>query len=133
MTEAANNAITKINEAMAEGKSFAEAAEAAGLDAVHSFENITAAHEADPTHEPQSLFEAARVVTPGSVAELLIEADRAFILFVESRELVRDENVARMIDMQLEQAARGNQSTAQVAWLRARTAAADVQQLWKRR
>jgi len=133
MTEAAETAIEKINAAMGEGKSFAEAAEAAGLESVHTFQDITAAHEADPAHEPQSLFDSARVVTPGTVADPLIEADRAFILFVESRELVRDEGTDGIIDLLLDQATRGNQSTALVAWMRARTAAANVQQLWKRR
>jgi hypothetical protein len=131
MKEAAAAAIVKIQESLAAGKSFAEAVEAAGLEAPHAFENITSAHQPDAAKEPQTLFEKARVTAPGTVAELITEGDRAFILFVGKRELVKDPNMAQAINDQLDQTKRGNQSTALVAWLRARTAAADVQQLWK--
>jgi hypothetical protein len=131
MKEAANAAIEKIKESLAAGKTFAEAAEAAGLETPHAFENITATHQADAAKEPQSLFEQARVTTPGIVAELIVEGDRAFILFVGKRELVKDPEIAKTIDDQVAQNERGNESTAMVAWLRARTEAADVQQLWK--
>lgn len=133
MTEAAEAAVGKIKEALAAGQTFAEAAEAAGMESVHAFEDITSAHQPDPATEPQALFETARVITPGTVADVLIESDRAFILYVGEREVVRDENIDQTIDTQLAQMKRANESTALVAWMRARTEAADVQQLWKNR
>ena len=129
MVEAAEAAIEKINEALEEGKSFAEAAEAAGLDQVHVFEDITNDHTPDRRSEPESLFEVARTVAPGTVADVITESARAYILFVEKREMVRDDGVEQQIDMQLAQTTRANESTAFVAWLRARTQAAAVQQL----
>lgn len=129
MIDAANNAVEKIKAAMADGKSFAEAVELAGLEGVHAFQGITSAHQPDPTHEPQSLFEAARGVAPNTVAEVITEGDRAFILFVEKRELLKSEDIATRIDMQLAQTTRANESTAFIAWMRARTQAANVQQL----
>ena len=132
MFDAAEAAIAQINEALADGMSFAEAAEAAGLDDVHTFEEITNMHTPDPANEPQNLYEASRTVGPGTVADVITESDRAFILYVAQRELVRDVEIEPRIDMQLAQAARANESTAFVAWLRTRTQAAAVQQLYRR-
>lgn len=132
MLEAAENAAAKIKEAMAEGKSFAEAVEIAGLENVHTFENVVSSHEADLMNEPQGLFEAARGVTPGSIADVVTEGDRVFILFVEKRELVREEGIAQRIDMQVAQTTRANESTALIAWMRARTEAANVEPLYRR-
>ncbi|MFU8892337.1 MAG: SurA N-terminal domain-containing protein [Luteolibacter sp.] len=133
MLEAAENATQIINQAIAEGKSFAEAVELAGLENAHSFQNINSAHQPDRDHEPQNLFEAARGVSPGSLADVITEGDRAFILFVEKRELVRSESDGPRIDGQLAQTTRANESTAFIAWMRSRTQAADVQQLYRRR
>jgi len=132
MIEAAEHAAGKIKEALADGKSFAQATEVAGLSNSHIFENITVAHQPDPVNEPQSLFEAARGVTPGTLAEVITENDRAFILFVESREILKEEIIAQRIDGQLAQTTRANQSTAFIAWMRARTQAANVQPLYRR-
>jgi len=132
MAEAAESAREKIKEAMAEGNSFAEASEAAGRNQVHAFQNIVSTHQADPVNEPQGLFEAARVVSPGTVADVLTEGDRAFILYVEKRELVTSEDVPLRIDNQIAQTTRANESTAFIAWLRARTQAANVQPLYRR-
>ena len=132
MVEAAETAIEKINEALEAGESFAEAVEAAGLDEVHTFEEITNAHTPDPMYEPQNLYDASRTVVPGTVADVITESDRAFILYVDRRELVRDEEIDQRIDMQLAQETRANESTAFIAWLRTRIQAADVQQLYRR-
>ncbi len=129
MTEAAEAAAAKIGGAMEDGKSFAEAAEEAGFGEVHRFEEITRMHMPDSAKEPQNLFEAARTVTPGTLGDVITESDRAFILFVANRELVIDDEVGTRIDTRLAQTTRGNESMAFVAWLRARTEAASVQQL----
>ncbi len=132
MRDAAANAKEKIQEAIKAGKSFAEAAEEAGLMEVHVFENVTSTQQAVSAEEPQSLFESVRAAAPGSVAEVIIERDRAFIVFVEKRELLREENLAQRVEAQVAQTTRANESTAFIAWLRARTEAANVQQLYRR-
>lgn len=132
MTEAAETAREKIAAALEEGLTFAEAAEAAGLEHVHSFEDIISFHRPEPENEPAELFELARTVTPGALADVILEAERAFILHVAKRELVRDEDAAQRIDAELANTVRSNETTAFVAWLRSRTQAASVQPLYRR-
>lgn len=131
MKEAADAASVKINEALAAGKTFAEAVEEAGLSEVHEFRAITRFHQPDPAKEPQSLFESVRGVAPGRLAEVIVDADRAFVAFVERRELPKDEKLTQRVDSQVVQTERANENTALIAWLRARTQAADVQQLYR--
>jgi len=129
MLDAADHAIGNIREALADGKSFPDSIELAGLENVHAFEDVTQSHRPDPDHEPQSLFETARGVAPGHVADAIHEDDRVFILFVEKRELLRGDDDDQRIEGQVAQTARANESTAFIAWMRARTQAADVQSL----
>lgn len=131
MTAAAREAHEKIAAAIAEGTPFAEAAQAAGIEEIHSFDAITGMHQPDPANEPRELFEQARTVTPGTLADVVIEADRAFILHVAKREIIRDENADRSLDMEVANITRANQTTAVAAWLRDRTRSAAVQPLWR--
>lgn len=132
MTDAAESAREKILEALAGGQSFAAAAETAGFADVHAFENVTRAYQSNPDREPGALFETVRSVDAGSLAEVLVEGDRAFIAFVEKRELIKDENLAQRIENQLDQATRANETTAYVSWLRSRSEASNIQQLYRR-
>lgn len=102
LKNAADAKSEEIRKAMADGASFADAATAAGFAEVHRAEAVTSAHQAATEVEPTSLFEAVGKVTPGTLAEPVIEADRAFLVFVEKRELVRDEDLAGRIDDELE-------------------------------
>jgi hypothetical protein len=132
MKTAANEAITKIKTSLTAGKSFAEAAKDAGIAETKAFSSITSTYKPDGANEPANLFEAARNVDAGSIAEAIIEADRAFILHVAKREVVKEPNAAARIDNEVISRANENEIAAFTSWITARTAAAKVEQLYKK-
>lgn len=132
MKAAADQAVAKIKEALAAGKSFADAAKDAGISETHEFSNVTSEFRPDPATEPRNLFEAIRYVEPGNLAEVLAEADRAFIIHVASREVDKPEDAAARIDAQVSSASRQNEMIAFIDWLSDRVEAAKVEQLYKR-
>jgi peptidyl-prolyl cis-trans isomerase D len=132
MRTAAKEAAEKIKQAVAEGKSFDEAAKSAGIDKTSSFTNIKSTHQPDPANEPSNLFEAARYINPGSLAEIIMQGDRAFILHVALRELEKSPDAAQGIDAQLSSQARSNENIAFIGWLADRAEAANVQHLGRR-
>ena len=132
MKTAANEAITKIKTSLTAGKSFAEAAKDAGIAETKAFSSITSTYKSDGANEPANLFEAARNVDAGSIAEAIIEADRAFILHVAKREVVKEPNAAARIDNEVISRANENEIAAFTSWITARTAAAKVEQLYKK-
>ena len=62
----------------------------------------------------------------------IIEADRAFILHVAKREVVKEPNAAARIDNEVISRANENEIAAFTSWITARTAAAKVEQLYKK-
>ena len=132
MKAAADEAAAKIKEALAAGKSFADAAKDAGITEIREFSKVTSDYRPDPAAEPRNLFEATRYVAPGSLAEVLTEADRAFIIHVASREVEKQADAATRIDAQVASASRQNEMIAFMGWLSDRVEAAKVEQLYKR-
>jgi peptidyl-prolyl cis-trans isomerase D len=130
MKAAADEAVAKIKEAMAAGKSFADAAKEAGLNETHEFSKVTADYRADTANEPRNLFEATRNVDPGSLAEVIMEADRAFIIHVAAREVEKQADADARIDAQVASASRQNEMIAFMGWLADRVEAAKVQRLY---
>lgn len=130
---AAEEAVTKIETLMSAEKSFAEAAAEAGLAETKEFTAITSTYRPDGASEPQNLFEATRNVDPGSIAEVIIESDRAFIVHVAKREVVKEENIAARIESEVTSRANQNETIAFVSWITAQTEAAQVEQLYKQR
>ena len=124
---AAEEAATKIKEALAAGKSFADAAKDAGIEETHSLEKITTSHQPNAEKEPAGLFQAASNTDPGSLAENIIESDRIFILHVAKREVVKEENATARIDSELNNTVSQNETIAFMAWMAARTEAAKVE------
>lgn len=130
----AEEAAVKIKTSLAAGTTFPEAAKAAGItNEIVSLPEVTAGYQGDTTKVPANLFDASKYTDPGQLSEPVIESDRAFIIHVDSREVVKTENAAAAIEMQVKQAAESNKITAFTAWLSARTEAANVQQLYKQR
>jgi hypothetical protein len=78
------------------------------------------------------LFEVARNVDAGSIAEVIIESDRAFILHVAKREVVKEPNAAARIDREVVSSTNKNEIVAFTSWITARTEAAKVEQLYKK-
>lgn len=127
MAKAAKESLAKIKELTATGQSFAEAAKAAGIEKNSDFTDVSSRPEAGT--QPQALFETVAFLDPGSFAEPLIEDDRAFLIQLTKREVVKEANAAERLQQQVENAATRNQSIAMIAWLTNRTTAADVQDL----
>jgi hypothetical protein len=133
LKKAAEEAVEKIKASLAEGKTFAEAATAAGItNETLSLPDVTAGYQGDTTKVPASLFEDAKYTDPGSLADPVIESDRAFIIHVEKREVVKSESTATNIESQLGQATDSNKIAAFTSWLNSRNEAADIQQLNRR-
>ena len=128
---AAADNLTKIKTLLSAGKTFAEAAKEAGIPEVRPFTAIISTYRPDGASEPQNLFEAARNVEPGTLAEVITESDRAFILHVAKREVVKAADAATRTDSEVSSLTRKNETIAFTAWIAARTEAAKVEQLYK--
>lgn len=130
---AANEDITKIKALISGGKTFAEAAKEAGIAETKSFDSINSTYRPDGATEPQTLFAAARNLDPGSIAEPIVESDRAFILFVSKREVVKEASAATRLDSEVTARTNENETYAFVSWLNARVEAAKVEALFSKR
>lgn len=130
LKEATEAAISKMKASMDEGKTFAEAAEAAGItnEAVN-LTDVTASYQADTAKVPSNIFDIARFVTPGEIAEPVLESDRAFIVHVISREIVKTD--AADIEGAVQTATQQNEIAAFTAWLSTKADAADIQPLYR--
>ena len=132
MKTAANEAITKIRVLLAAGKSFPDAAKEAGIPDSKAFTSIISTYRPDQANEPTNLFEAARNIDPGTIADIITESDRAFILYVEKREVVKTADSAAKIDAEVASRTTENETIAFTSWIAAQTEAAKVEQLYKR-
>lgn len=130
---AAEAAVTKIKAALAAGQSFADAAKDAGLTGIKTVTAITSTYKPDGATEPQNLFQAASTVDPGAIADVITESDRAFIVHVISREIVKDPNMASSIDAAVASAVTQNEMLVFDSWLASRIEDAKVEELYKKR
>ena len=132
MKAAANDAATKIKASLAAGKSFAEAAKEAGIPESKAFTAITSTSKPEEATQPKNLFTVARNVDPGTLTDVINEADRSFILYVAKREVIKKADAAATIDSEVASRASKNETIAFMSWIAARTEAAKVEQLDKR-
>ena len=131
LKEAAEKAAEEIKAAIAEGKSFDEAAKAAGITPeTVSLPEVTSTYQGDTTKIPSNLFDAAKYVDPDAVAEPIFESDRAFIVQVVSREVTKQADAQAGIDARVKSATDRNKLTAFSSWLSTKSEAADIQQLY---
>ena len=128
---AAADNLTKIKTLLSAGKTFAEAAKEAGIPETRPYTAIISTYRPEGANEPQNLFEAARNVEPGTLAEVITESDRAFILHVAKREVVKSADAATRTDSEVSSLTRKNETIAFTSWIAARTEAAKVEQLYK--
>ncbi len=130
---AATEAATKIRASLTAGKSFAEAAKDAGITETKTFSSIISTYRPEGATEPQNLFAAARTIDPGALAEPIVESDRAFILHVTKREVVKEANAETRLDSEVKQKTSENETFGFTSWLAARVEAAKVETLYKQR
>lgn len=133
MKTAANEAVTKIKTLIGAGKSFAEAAKEAGIPETKAFNAINSSYQPNGANEPQNLFEASRNVDPGAIAEVITEKERAFVLLVTKREILKSADAADRLDSAVSQNTRRNEFNAFSSWITERVEAAKVEQLYKQR
>ena len=132
LKEAAGKATEEIRTAVAGGKSFDEAAKAAGItNETVSLPEVTSSYQGDTTKVPSNLFDAAKHIDPGSLSEPVVESDRAFLVHIVSREVVKQEDAEAGIETRLQSATERNKLTAFSSWLNAKSEAADIQQLYR--
>ena len=105
-----------IREALAAGKSFADAAKELGLE-VKSHGPFKATDKLDGEADTSILFETASMVAPGELADPVLRPDGALFVFVEKREMVKDPTRDNRIDMALSGLASSQQRIAFSAWL----------------
>ena len=129
---AATEDVTKIKASLAAGKSFVEAAKELGITATTPFTAVTKTTTPDGANQPQNLFEASRNLDPGTVADIITESDRTFILYVAKREVVKEENAAARIDSEVSARTNDNETYAFSGWINEKVEAAKVEQLYKR-
>ncbi len=132
MKAAATEAVTRIRASLVAGKSFTDAAKEASITKVHEISKVNATYRPDTAKEPSNLFEVARHIDPGAVAEPIIESDRTFILHVAKREVIKEPNAATRLDTQVTSRSTENETLAFTSWLTARTEAAKVEQLYRK-
>jgi hypothetical protein len=130
LRKAAEENAKKLKDALAASKSFADAAKELGLT-VTPFTNVTAAARPDIETQPSGLFRAVSAADPGTVAEPVIEGDRAFLVYVAKREVVKSPDSATRIDSMVESMSQQSGMIALQAWLAERAGAAKVERLYK--
>jgi peptidyl-prolyl cis-trans isomerase D len=128
---AVEEAAGKIKAAIAEGKSFADAAKDAGITSeTVSLPEVTAGYQGDTTKVPATLFDAAKYTDPGHLTEPVIESDRAFIIHVGNREILKQEDAEFTLEAGFKRAEEAARIAAFTSWLAARTEAANVETLY---
>jgi peptidyl-prolyl cis-trans isomerase D len=128
---AAEAASTKIKESVTAGKSFAEAAKEAGIPETKTVEKVTRTYRPDAITEPRNLFEAVKTTDPGSLTAPIVESDRAFVVYVVKREVVKEPNAEARLDAELKNQSGGNQLAAFDSWLSSRMESAKIETLYK--
>jgi predicted DNA-binding protein (UPF0251 family) len=130
LTKATNEANDKIKAALAEGKSFEDAAKAAGIQSeILIATNTTQQDQADAGKFPASLFNTAKFTAPGALTEPIIEKDRSFIVLVEKREFVTDANTQDEIKANLDRANQQHHLSAFISWIEQMNEAANIERL----
>lgn len=134
LKKGARDAVEKINASLTDGKSFANGAKDAGISAANlkAFSKIKNSPRTNEVNEPNQLFQSASNVDPGKLAEIITEQNRAYIVHVSNREVLKDPKAEETIKTQVKSSATQNEMYAYSGWLKERTAAAKVESLIKR-
>ena len=122
--------IAAIKESMAADKTYAEAAEAAGLTST-DLGPFGPSDTLDEGYTAGELFNPASTVNPGELAEPIYTEKRAMILSVKKRQIIKDDNRGQQIDAAMGRLAADNANRAFDAWLNQRLDNAEVRDLTK--
>ena len=122
--------IAAIEESVKAGKTFAEAAEAAGLKATE-LGPFGPSDTLSDGFSAGELYGPASTVNPGELAKPIYTATQAIILSVTKREIVKDDNRGQQVDSTMDRLAADNANRAFDAWLTQRLENAEVRDLTK--
>ncbi|MCW1925482.1 peptidylprolyl isomerase [Luteolibacter arcticus] len=127
----ADEKAAKLREALAAGKSFADAAKELGLE-VKSLGPFKATDKLPEEADTSILFETASLVDPGTLADPVMRPDGAVFIFVEKREVVKDPARDERINQSLTGLTSNQQRIAFSAWLEEKLASTQVTDLLKK-
>jgi hypothetical protein len=127
----ADEKAAKIREALAAGKSFADAAKELGLE-VKAHGPFKATDKLDGEADTSILFETASLADPGTLADPVMRPDGALFVFVEKREIVKDPARDERITQSVSGLNSNQQRIAFAAWLEEKLAATQVTDLLKK-
>lgn len=108
--------IAALKEKLEAGEGYAEAAEALELE-VKDLRSFTVSESLDNEFEARAIFQASATTNPGELADPLYQEDRAVIIYVEDRTIVKDDNRGQQVDNYLSNLGRQNENAAFAAWI----------------
>jgi peptidyl-prolyl cis-trans isomerase D len=126
----ADEKTTKLREAVAAGKSFADAAKELGLE-VKSHGPFKQSDNPPDLPDAASIYEAAALVDPGTLADPMMRPDGATFVFVEKREIVKDPARDERIEQTLTGLTSSHKQLAFTAWLEEKLDTARIEDLRK--
>lgn len=131
MEKVMKEAAAKIAKALEEGSDFIDAAVNAGLKEMEPFSGIKSSFQPEAGKHPTSLFQLARTIDPNGLSEPLIEADRAYLVYVSKREVLKDENREQALDREVDIAINTFRMAAFSDWLKSRQEAALIERYYR--
>lgn len=121
---------TKIREALAAGKNFADAAKGLGLEP-KAHGPFKATDKLEGETDVSTLFQTASSVDPGALADPVMRPDGALFVYVEKREIVKDPARAERVNQAVTMSMRSLENSAFDAWLKAKLESTKVEMLIK--
>lgn len=116
---------TALKEAVASGESFTESAKRLELE-TRKLGPWGVSDSLDNEANGREIFQLAATVTPGEFAEPLIQEDRAVIIHVLKREILKDDNRGQQYDRFASQVEVQNETAAFAGWLAQKLEQADI-------
>lgn len=114
-----------IEESLKEGRSFFEAAKAAGLEA-RDLRPYGVSESLDNEFHAREIFAQAATTNPGNLAPAFHQDDRALLIYVEDRTIVADDARAQQVDSFMSNLSSNLETAAFMAWLNSRLESANV-------
>jgi len=131
LDKAVKEAAAKVETALKDGKSFADACIEAGLTEVEPFEGVDANARPTSQSQPSGLFQLARTIDPGQVAEPTIQGDHAYLIHVSSREIVENDETKGRFENEVSIATNQNSMAAFSDWLDGKAEAALIERYYR--
>ncbi len=130
LEKAMKEAAEKIASSLSEGKSFTEAANAAGIKEIEPFEDTETNQGAPKPFLPFNLSQLARTIEPGKISEPVLQSDRVYLIHVSKREIIEGTNDEGMLVSQANIAMSNNAAAAFADWLKHQNESANIERFY---